>query len=139
MRPSVPQTGVQATQRAGAGAPAASRPPQKLPGGSGGQGCSTKLTCYECGQVGHIKPNCPQWKNKPCIAGARLEEVVEHSGSAQEGEEEPQSSKLDEQMDVQGDHESEIGELVTDYQSELMPYQWDDDDDTWYISNFNSF
>ena len=36
-----------------------------------------ELRCYECGQNGHIKPQCPKLKGKQRVARMQFEEVVE--------------------------------------------------------------
>ena len=36
-----------------------------------------ELRCYECGQKGHIKPQCPKLKGKQRVARTQFEEVVE--------------------------------------------------------------
>ena len=35
--------------------------------------------CYECGQKGHIKPQCPKLKGKQRVARTQFEEVIEDS------------------------------------------------------------
>ena len=36
-----------------------------------------ELRCYECGQKGHIKPQCPKLKGKQRVARTEFEEIVE--------------------------------------------------------------
>ena len=36
-----------------------------------------ELRCYECGQKGHIKPQCPKLKGKQRVARTQFEEIVE--------------------------------------------------------------
>ena len=35
------------------------------------------MRCYECGQKGHIKPQCPKLKGKQRVARAQIEELIE--------------------------------------------------------------
>src|SRR3977135_4137714 len=44
------------------------------PAGTPGQ-ANNNVVCYECGQAGHIKPNCPQLRDRQRVAGARIEET----------------------------------------------------------------
>ena len=34
------------------------------------------MSCYECGQKGHIKPQCPKLKGKQRVARTQFEEIV---------------------------------------------------------------
>ena len=36
-----------------------------------------ELQCYECGQKGHIKPQCPKLKGKQRVARAQIEDLIE--------------------------------------------------------------
>ena len=36
-----------------------------------------ELRCYECGQKGHIKPQCPKLKGKQRVARVQIEELIE--------------------------------------------------------------
>ena len=36
-----------------------------------------ELCCYECGQRGHIKPQCPKLKGKQQVARAQIEDLIE--------------------------------------------------------------
>ena len=36
-----------------------------------------ELRCYECGQKGHITPQCPKLKGKQRVARMQFEEIVE--------------------------------------------------------------
>ena len=36
-----------------------------------------ELRCYECGQKGHIKPQCPKLKGKQRVARAQIEDLIE--------------------------------------------------------------
>ena len=35
-----------------------------------------ELCCYECGQKGHIKPQCPKLKGKQQVARAQIEDLI---------------------------------------------------------------
>ena len=36
-----------------------------------------ELQCYECGQKGHIKPQCPKLKGKQRVARVQIEDLIE--------------------------------------------------------------
>ena len=35
-----------------------------------------ELRCYECGQKGHIKPQCPKLKGKQRVSRGQIEELI---------------------------------------------------------------
>ena len=63
-----------------------SRPPMTVkasnsfPHVTSGMGAPSKegeLCCYECGQKGHIKPQCPKLKGKQQVARAQIKDLIQ--------------------------------------------------------------
>ena len=44
------------------------------------------LVCYECGQTGHIKPNCPKLKGNVWLAAARVEDILDETENIEDEE-----------------------------------------------------
>ena len=43
--------------------------------GTGAPSKEGELRCYECGQKGHIKPQCPKFKGKQRVARAQFNNI----------------------------------------------------------------
>ena len=62
----------------------ASNSPRHVTSGTGVPSKEGELHCYECGQKGHIKPQCPKLKGKQQVARAQIKDLIEEDeGSCQ--------------------------------------------------------
>ena len=55
-----------------------------VPSSIGAPSKEGELCCYECGQKGHIKPQCPKLKGKQRVARAQIENLVEEDEESSE-------------------------------------------------------
>ena len=55
-----------------------------IPSGMGAPWKEGELHCYECGQKGHIKPQCPKVKGKQQVARVQIEDLIEEDEEALE-------------------------------------------------------
>jgi hypothetical protein len=80
-------------------------PPPKPPvvtGGTlpvGNNHNSSNVTCFQCGQTGHMRNYCPQLRNKPRVAGVRFDEELIEYDSPANGEDEPVEPHEEEETD----------------------------------------
>jgi hypothetical protein len=92
---------------------------------------SADVKCYECGQAGHIRPNCPRIKDRPRVAAARIEEIesVEKLTDLLEEEEpdcvnDPEERIEEDQPSQENSPEGNTGE----WEEESPQYDWDDNE-----------
>ena len=89
------------------------QPPKK-------EGISMNVTCYECGQPGHIRTNCPHLMPK-------VRTVATRAGDTKEPEMNPQEEEVL-PPDKQG--EGEISEHQEQLDEHMEPqYQWDTEEE----------
>ena len=55
-----------------------------IPSSMGTPSKEGELHCYECGQKGHIKPQCPKVKGKQQVARLQIEDLIEEDEEALE-------------------------------------------------------
>ena len=88
------------------------RPPEK-------EISSTSNTCYECGQVGHIRPNCPRLAGKMRSAAIRPDETMDPELDPQDNE------VLPPDKEGEGEDEERQEEEPLDEERESPRYPWD--------------
>ena len=78
------------------------------------------VVCYECGQTGHIKLNCPKLKGSVQIAAIRTEDVPEESGNMEVEQETPDEYHPATTQSVEG--------ATDNWVEEPSQYNWDEAD-----------
>ena len=61
------------------------------------------LVCYKCGQMGHIKPNCPKLKGNVRVAAAHAEDILDETENM---EDEEGTSGINQEDQQEVDHPS---------------------------------
>jgi len=91
----------------------------------------TQVVCYGCGKPGHIRPECPLHRGKPCAAAACMEEVEEGNPSKDypevEGQEGDPPVMQVEQEDDLLENNPYLDDLVEGEGVQDIPYEWDDE------------
>ena len=85
------------------------------------------VVCYECGQTGHIKPNCPKIKGSVWVAAICTEDVPDESGNMELEQEPPDEYQGEEQDDNYHPSTTQLVEENTDsWVEEPSQYDWDE-------------
>ena len=85
-----------------------------------------ELRCYECGQKGHIKPQCPKLKGKQKVARAQIEVLIEED---EELSELPINGAPDDALDnttYPSEGEEDLKNNSGDDEEEKSHYEWDE-------------
>ena len=97
------------------------------PTGTSGQ-ANNNVVCYECGQAGHIKPNCPRLRDRQRVAGARIGEILEDTGEP--SPDPPVINDDSPQVDTgPPERDGEERVAIADWASQSSQYHWDDFED----------
>ena len=87
------------------------------------------VVCYECGQTGHIKPNCPKLKGSVRVAAICTEDALDESGNMEAEQKVPdeyQGEELDDEYHPVTTQSVE--ESTNEWVEEPSQYNWDDSD-----------
>ena len=81
-----------------------------------------KLKCYECGQKGHMRPQCPKLRNQ-CIAAMREDDLEEIAKNIEGNLEEDVKSSASREEEIPQEEEDNLNE--SSGEDEEM-YSWDE-------------
>ena len=85
------------------------------------------VVCYECGQTGHIKLNCPKIKGSVQVATIHTEDVSDEGGNMELEQEPPNEYQGEEQDDNYHPSTTQLVEETTDsWVEEPSQYNWDE-------------
>ena len=79
--------------------------------------------CYECGQTGHIKPNCPKLKGNVRVVAAHAEDILEETENM---EDEEGTSGINQEDQQEVDHPSMTTQTADEWVEEASQYNWDE-------------
>ena len=84
------------------------------------------IVCYQCGQTGHIKPNCPKLKGSVWIAAIHTEDVPDEGRNMEIEQEAPDEYQGEEQDDEYPATTQLVEETTDNWVGEPSPYNWDE-------------
>ena len=95
-----------------------------------------ELRCYECGQKGHIKPQCPKLKGKQRVARAQIEELIEEDEELSELPIDGAPNDALNNTTYPQEGEEDLKNNSGDNEEEKSHYEWDEPE---YKANFVRF
>jgi hypothetical protein len=107
------------------------KPPANT-GGDRANNVGSNIVCYECGQPGHMCPNCPQLKGNVRAAAVWHEATPPTVGdpssvpSPMDGEQEELEDDLKDHPTI----EESAAEAADVWDNNVTPYKWDNQEDT---------
>ena len=91
------------------------------------------MRCYECGQKGHIKPQCPKLKGKQQVARAQIEDLIEEDEELSELPISGAPNDALENTTYPREGEEDLKNNSGDDEEEKSHYEWDEQE---YKANF---
>ena len=89
----------------------------------------SNIVCYECGQSGHIKPNCPKLKGSVRVAAICTEDAPNESRDMEVEQENPDEYQGERQDDEYHPMITQsVEESTNDWVEEPSQYNWDEAD-----------
>ena len=89
----------------------------------------SNIVCYECGQSGHIKPNCPKLKGSVRVAAICAEDAPDESGDMEVEQEDPDEYQGERQDDEYHPMITQsVEESTNDWVEKPSQYNWDEAD-----------
>ena len=95
-----------------------------------------ELQCYECGQKGHIKPQCPKLKGKQRVARVQIKELIEEDEELSELPIDGASNDTLNSTTHPQEGEEDLKNNSGDNEEEKSHYEWDEPE---YKVNFVRF
>ena len=95
-----------------------------------------ELCCYECGQKGHIKPQCPKLKGKQRVARAQIKDLLEEDEELSESLTNRAPNDALKESTYSQEGEEDLKNNSGDDEEEKPHYEWDEQE---YKANFVHF
>ena len=108
----------------------------QVPSSTGAPSKEGELRCYEYGQKGHIKPQCPKLKGKQQVARVKIEDLI---GEDEELSETPTNRAPNDALEGSAypqEGEEDLKNNSGDNEKNQPQYEWDDQE---YKMNFIRF